>query len=102
MPKARPPANPTPGTNPNLELLERVGIVVSGKYWQKPTGEALGTSGRHLVRWKGGKWPVPDVLHDGRHLAVRLLELLDEHQKEVDAVRHAVIKALPQGGRPGT
>ena len=91
-----------PGTVSNLELLQLVGEVAFGSYWQKPMTEYLGMSQRHMARWTASLWPVPDTLQDGRSLAVVLKDLLEEHQKRVDAVRLCVIAALPDGGRPGT
>jgi hypothetical protein len=92
---------PTTG-NPNLNLLTLVGETIFGSYWQKPMVESIGMSQRHMVRWCQGQWDVPDVLQDGRHLAVVLNELLDRHQQKVNEVRRRVIAAIPEGGRPGT
>jgi hypothetical protein len=91
-----------PGMASNIELLQLVGETVFGGYWQKPMAGYLGMSQRHMVRWCNGEWPVPDVLADGRSLAVVLNNLLEEHQNKVDAVRVRVVAALPAGGRPGT
>lgn len=91
-----------PGLATNLELLQLVGDTVFGGFWQKPMVAYLGMSQRHMVRWCSGEWPVPDVLQDGRSLAVLLKDLLEEHQERVDAVRIRVAAALPEGGRPGT
>jgi hypothetical protein len=91
-----------PGSATNIELLQLVGETVFGIFWQKPMVAYLGMSQRHMVRWSQGQWPVPDILADGRTLAVVLKDLLEEHQKKVDAVRVRVVAALPAGGRPGT
>jgi hypothetical protein len=91
-----------PGSASNLELLQLVGDTVFGIFWQKPMVEYLGMSQRHMVRWCNGQWEVPSVLQEGRSLAVVLKDLLEDHQKRVDAVRIRVIAALPDGGRRGT
>jgi hypothetical protein len=85
-----------------LELLRRVGETVYGSYWQKPMTAYLGMSQRHMVRWSNGEWIVPDLLQDGRHLAVVLTDLLEAHQAKVDALRQQLAALLPKGGRPGT
>jgi len=79
-----------------------VGTTVFGIFWQKPMAQYLGMSQRHMVRWGNGQWPVPDVLLDGRHIAVVLKDLLDKHQMKVNYARARVLAALPEGGRPGT
>jgi hypothetical protein len=55
-----------------------------------------------MVRWSNGEWIVPDLLQDGRHLAVVLTDLLEAHQAKVDALRQQLAALLPKGGRPGT
>lgn len=86
----------------NFTLLKMVGTTVFGGYWQKPMVAYLGMSQRHMVRWSNRELMVPDVLQNGRHLAVALRELLDLHMADVERVRAHVIAALPEGGRPGT
>jgi hypothetical protein len=91
-----------PGTATNLELLKLVGETVYGPFWQKAMVAHLGMSQRHMVRWCQEQWEVPTVLQDGRSLAVVLIDLLEDHQRKLDAVRVRVVAALPAGGRPGT
>ena len=79
-----------------------VGTAAHGIFWQKPMAEYMGMSQRHMVRWRNGEWPVPDTLQDGRNLVMVLKNILDDHQKLVDAVRQRVIAALPIRGRAGT
>lgn len=96
--------SPTVSTNPdaNFHLLKLVGSTVFGDYWQKPTAAYLGMSQRHMVRWCNRDWNIPDVLQDGRHIAVALKDLLDAHAAGVEQVRTKLLAALPNGGRPGT
>jgi hypothetical protein len=93
--------NPVIGSK-NLELLRLVGETVYGPYWQKPMVAYIGMSQRHMVRWSNAEWEVPDLLQDGRYLAVVLKELLELHQEKVNMVMEKVVAALPEGGRPGT
>lgn len=86
----------------NLELLRLVGETVYGSYWQKPMTSYLGMSQRHMVRWSNGEWIVPDLLQNGRYLAVVLTELLEEHRAKVDVLLQQLDACLPKGGRPGT
>jgi hypothetical protein len=82
--------------------MQLVGETVFGSFWQKPMVAYLRMSQRHMVRWCNNQWPIPDLLADGRSLAVVLKELLEEHQQKVDAARVRIVAALPAGGRPGT
>ncbi len=86
----------------NIELLKLVGETVYGQFWQKSMAKYLGMSQRHMIRWCNEQWIVPDVLQDGRHLAVTLMELLDGHITDTQRVRQQLCAALPEGGRPGT
>lgn len=86
----------------NFALLKLVGETVFGKYWQKPMVAYLNMSQRHMVRWSNRESTVPDVLQDGRHLAVALKELLDMHIANAESVRAQILAVLPEGGRPGT
>lgn len=86
----------------NLKLLKLVGETVYGKFWQKPMVAHLGMSQRQMVRWCNRDWEVPDVLADGRHLAVALMELLESYIADVEQVKQQLVEALPEGGRPGT
>lgn len=89
-------------TNIHLTLLREIGRIAFGEYWRKPMGEALHISERQIIRWNNGDWPVPGTLQDGTYLPARLMDILQKHQKRVDAARAALLAAIPDGGRPGT
>lgn len=86
----------------NLVLLRTTGLLVFGERWKKLMGKKIGVSERQLVRWNQGEWPVPDTLQNGKYLPAALLELVEQHQRDVDALRAALFEVLPEGGRPGT
>lgn len=86
----------------NLELLRTVGQVTYGTFWQKAMAKKLGMSQRQMIRWTNGEWEVPDVLQSGKLLTTALLEILDEHQKTVNAVRGRLISLSPPSGRTRT